>query len=143
MAQATRQAAAYETQTENGWAVGFLLFASIIMVIVGLFHFFAGLAAVIEDEFLVIEGDYAYEVDVTLWGFAHIILGLLVAAAGALLIAGKTWALIVALVLTCISMVGSFLSIPNNAAWSLMIIGLDVGIIWAITTQLRLEPEAR
>jgi hypothetical protein len=126
----------YSPEPENGWAVGFLLFASVLMVVIGLFHFFAGLAAVISGDFLVVEDDYAYEIDVTVWGIAHMILGLLIAAAGALLVSGKTWPLIVALVLATISAVGGFLSIPNNSAWAILIIALDIGVIWAVTREL-------
>jgi hypothetical protein len=121
--------------------VGFLLFAAIMMVIVGLFHFFAGLVAVIENDFLVIDGAYAYEVDVTVWGIVHMIGGLIVVAAGALLLSGKTWALILALVMATISAIGAFLSIPNDEAWALVILALDIGVIWAITTQLKRGPE--
>jgi hypothetical protein len=42
----------------------------------------------------------------------------------------------VALVLATISAVGGFLSIPNNSAWAILIIALDIGVIWAVTREL-------
>jgi hypothetical protein len=126
----------YSPEPESAWAAGFLLFAAVVMVIVGLFHFFAGLAAVISNDFLIVDGDYAYEVDVTAWGIAHMILGGVITVAGALLLSERTWALIVALILASISAVSGFLSIPNNSAWAILIVALDIGVIWAITTTL-------
>jgi hypothetical protein len=133
----------YSPEPESGWAVGFLLFAAVLMVVIGLFHFFAGFAAVISGDFLVVDGDYAYEVDVTLWGIAHMILGVVITAAGGLLLAEKTWALVVALILASISAIGSFLSIPNNSDWAILIIALDIGVIWAVTTTLAAQRRAR
>jgi hypothetical protein len=133
----------YSPEPESGWAAGFLLFAAVVMVIVGLFHFFAGLAAVISNDFLVVEGDYAYEVDVTAWGIGHMILGVVVTVAGGLLLSERTWALIVALVMASISAITGFLSIPNNSAWAIVIVALDIGVIWAVTATLAAQRKAR
>jgi hypothetical protein len=137
--QSADEAPAYLQRTEpapaaRGWAEGFILFASIMMIIVGLFHAFFGLAYLFSGEFLVVEDGYTYAVDTTVWGIVHFILGSLVLAAGCLLFSGKRWAMIVGIVFAAVSVLTSFLSIPYHPAWSLVIIALSIGTIWALAT---------
>jgi hypothetical protein len=137
--QSTNEAPAYLQKTEpapsgSGWAEGFILFGSIMMIIVGLFHAFFGLAYLFSGEFLVVEDNYTYAVDTTIWGIVHFILGSLVLAAGCLLFAGKRWASLVGIVFMAVSVLTSFLSIPYHPVWSVVIIALGIGTIWALAT---------
>ena len=60
----------------SGWTIGFVVFAAVMMVLVGTFQVIAGIAAIFEDEFFVVGPNYVYDVDVTAWGWIHLILGL-------------------------------------------------------------------
>jgi hypothetical protein len=51
-----------------GWAVGFTLFAAIMMIMVGAWQALAGLVAIFENEFYVATRSYLYELDATTWG---------------------------------------------------------------------------
>jgi hypothetical protein len=64
------------------WARGFAVLAAIMMVVIGVLHAIAGLAAIFENEFYVVGANYAFQLDVTAWGWVHLLLGVLVAAAG-------------------------------------------------------------
>ena len=66
----------------SGWTVGGLTFASTMMVLIGIFQAFAGLMAIIDDEFFVVTQNYAFDLDVTAWGWIHLILGIVIAWAG-------------------------------------------------------------
>ena len=83
----------------SGWAVGFILFAAIMMIMVGIFQALQGLIAIFENEFYVATRNYLFQFDATTWGWIHLILGLLVAFAGYGLLSGKTWARVVAITL--------------------------------------------
>ena len=65
----------------SGWAIGFTLFAAIMMLMTGMFHALAGLVAIFENEFYVSTRDYLFQFDATSWGWIHL-LRLLVAFAG-------------------------------------------------------------
>ena len=117
----------------NGLAMGIILFASIGMMILGLFHGFFGLAGILSGTFLVTDTEYPYEVDSTWWGIWHLFLGGVVLTAGCLLFSGKPWAMIVALVVAVVSGVDAFLSIPYHPLWSILILAFSIGVIWAIT----------
>jgi hypothetical protein len=44
----------------SGWAVGGVVFAATIMLVVGTFQIIAGLVAIIDDQFYVVGRDYTF-----------------------------------------------------------------------------------
>ena len=119
-------------QQTTSWAVGFILFAAIMMIMTGFFQVLAGLVAIFENEFYVATRNYLFQFDATSWGWIHLLVGLLVAFAGWSLLSGRTWARALAITLAVLSAVANFLFIPYYPFWSLLIITLDVFVIWAI-----------
>jgi hypothetical protein len=117
----------------SGWVVGGITFASTMMVLIGIFQAFAGLAAIINDDFFVVTKNYAFDLDVSAWGWIHLILGIVVACAGFALWAGKTWAAVTAIALAMLSAIANFFFIPYYPFWSLLVIALNVWVIWALT----------
>jgi hypothetical protein len=124
-------------QATSGWAVGFILFAAIMMIMVGIFQALQGLVAIFENEFYVATRNYLFEFDATAWGWIHLLIGLLVAFAGWGLLSGRTWARMVAITLAVLSAIANFLFIPYYPFWSLLIIAVDVFVIWAIAAHGR------
>jgi hypothetical protein len=116
----------------SGWAVGFILFAAIMMMMTGVFQALAGLIAIFENEFYVATRNYLFKFDATTWGWIHLILGVIVALAGWGLLSGRTWARAVGITLALLSAIANFLFIPYYPFWSLLIIALDVFVIWAL-----------
>jgi hypothetical protein len=121
------------TREVSGSTVGFVVFAGVMMMLIGTFHAFTGLAAIIQNEFFVVGRNYAYELDVTAWGWLHLIFGVIVAAAGYGVFSGATWARVVGITLAAISAVGNFFFIPYQPVWAILIIALDVLVIAALT----------
>jgi hypothetical protein len=69
--------------------------------------------------------------------------GIVLVIAGAGLMTGNVLARIVAIVLATLSVLGSFYSIPYYPVWSIMMIVLGIGVIWALTVHGNdLSPEA-
>ena len=124
-------------QATSGWAVGFILFAGIMMIMVGIWQALQGLIAIFENEFYVATRNYLFEFDATAWGWIHLLIGLLVAFAGWGLLSGRTWARVVAITLAVLSAIANFLFIPYYPFWSLLIIAVDVFVIWAIAAHGR------
>jgi hypothetical protein len=117
---------------QSGWAVGGVVFAAMMMVMIGLFQFFQGLAAIINDEFFVSLPNYAFELDLTAWGWIHLILGVILVASGLFLFAGSAVAGAVAMALAGISALSNFFFIPYYPFWSIVMIALAVYVMWAI-----------
>jgi hypothetical protein len=117
----------------SGWAVGFILFAAIMMIMVGVFQALQGLIAIFENEFYVATRNYLFQFDATTWGWIHLVIGLLVAFAGYGLLSGKTWARLLAITLAALSATANFLFVPYYPFWSLLLVTLNILVIWAIT----------
>jgi hypothetical protein len=117
----------------SGWAVGGITFAGVIMIILGIFQAIAGLVAIFDDNFYVVAENYTFDIDTTGWGWIHLILGVLVAATGFALLGRRPWAGIVTIMLAALSAISNFFFIPYYPFWSLLMIGLAIWIIWAVT----------
>ncbi len=118
---------------ESGWTNGFIVFAGLMLMLIGSFHAFTGLAAIVENEYFVVGPNYLYEVDVTAWGWLHLIFGLIVVGAGFGIFSGATWARVVGITIAVVSAIGNFFWIPYQPVWAILIIALDVLVIAALS----------
>jgi hypothetical protein len=131
--------ATYETRDQSdsgevsGWAIGAVAFAGTIMVLAGVFQALAGLVAIFNDEFYVVARNYTFDLDVTAWGWIHLIIGLLVLATGMGLFARATWAGVAAILICMLAALSNFFFIPYYPIWALVVIGLNIWVIWALT----------
>ena len=129
---AQRESASEEREV-SGWSTGGLVFAATLLIIVGTFQAIQGLAAIFEDEFFVLTPNYVFDLDVTAWGWIHLLLGITLAVAGWALFDRRPWAGVFAITLASLSAVANFFYIPYYPWWSLLVIALDIWIIWALT----------
>jgi hypothetical protein len=126
----------YEPRQEeqvSGWALGGIAFAATMLTLAGVFQTIAGLVAIFNDEFYVVARNYTFDLDVSAWGWIHVVLGILLLVTGFALFSRRTWAGVTALVLAGVSAVANFFFIPYYPIWSLVVIGLDIWVIWALT----------
>jgi hypothetical protein len=129
---APQSRSAGRAQATSTWAVGFILFAGIMMVMAGFFQAFSGLVALFENEFYLATRNYLFQFDATSWGWIHLLLGIVVAAAGFAVMAGRTWGRVVGITLAMLSALANFAFIPYYPFWAITIIALDIFVIWAL-----------
>ena len=121
----------------TGW-VGWVAFAGVMMTILGTFHVIDGLVAIFKDEyFLVGKSGLVVNVDYTVWGWIHLIIGLIAIAVGLGLMAGNMLARIVGVIIAVISATLNLLFIGAYPVWSTIIIAVDVIVIYAIVVHGR------
>ncbi len=113
--------------------MGGIAFAATMLVLIGVFQTLAGLVAIFNDEFYVVAQNYTFDLDVSAWGWIHLLVGLAVLATGLGLFGRRPWAGVAAIVLCMLSALINFFFIPYYPIWSLLVIGLDVWVIWALT----------
>jgi hypothetical protein len=137
--QSATQSAAQPVKptTKDNWALGVVVFAGCMMMMIGIFQMIQGIAAIIKDEFFVATPRYAFEFDVTAWGWIHLVMGLVLIFAGYLIFAGLTLARAIGITAAALSAIANFMSLPHYPVWSLLIIALDVAVIWALTVYMR------
>jgi hypothetical protein len=117
------------------WVSGGVLFAAVLMLCNGILAVLQGIAAVAEDDVYARIGSYVYEMDLTGWGWIHIILGALVAIIGAGLLKAAPWARFAGIFFASLSLIAQFLFLPYAPVWSVIMMAIDVFIIWALASR--------
>jgi hypothetical protein len=121
----------------TGW-VGWIVFAAVMLIMIGLLHAIEGFVALFKDSYyLVRSSGLVVNVDYTGWGWVHLILGLAIAATGAALFTGRMWARVVGVGLAALSIVANFGFSSAYPIWSLIIVAVDVLVIYALTVHGR------
>jgi hypothetical protein len=113
-----------------------VIFAAVMMVILGSLNFFYGLAAVLNDEVVVVGGHGAIIADLTTWGWLTLILGVILVLTGFRLSEGRggwpRWAAVFFVAVNAIEQVWIF---PAAPLWAFIVIVLDVIIIYNLTAR--------
>jgi hypothetical protein len=116
----------------TGW-VGWIVFAAVMMMVIGSLHAIEGLVAIFKDSYyLVGQSGLVLSADYTAWGWTHLIFGILVAVAGVALMSGRTWARTVGVIVAVISLWGNFAFTSAYPVWSVIVIALDILVIYAL-----------
>lgn len=116
----------------TGW-VGWIWFAGVVLVTIGLFNAISGLVAVFSPDSLVGVTEAGVVVlDVSAWGWIHLIIGILLVLTGFALLSGRGWARMVAIVLVVLNAVAQFTTLQVTPWWSIITILLDVFVLWAL-----------
>jgi hypothetical protein len=119
------------------WAIGWITFAAIMMVIQGIWWILAGLVAVFDDTFFVVTEEYVFQFDASTWGWIHLGVGVVLLAAGAALFTGAVWARVIGVIVATLAMVVAFAWLPWYPIWALLFIVVSGAVIWALTAHGR------
>lgn len=113
---------------------GWMLFASMMVLMAGVYHAMVGLVALFNSGFyLVGPNDLLVQVDFTAYGWTHLVIGALAIATAIGLMVGQSWARAVGVALALVSAVISLAFLPAFPILSTIVIALDVLVIYAIT----------
>ena len=118
----------------GGWfSSGIIAFAALMMMLLGSLHVISGFARLFEDDhFVVDKSGLIVEVDYTVWGVVHLVIGVTMVMAGWGLFFRRTWARVVTVVVAFVSALVNWAFLPSYPPWYALMIGLDVLIIWAV-----------
>jgi hypothetical protein len=116
----------------SGWAVGFIMFAAFLMMLMGGFHAFTGLVGIIDDAFYESPREYFTDFSASTWGWVQLVVGIVVFLAGIALLSGALWARIVAVLIALGSALINFAFLPYYPVWSIIMIAISIGVLWAV-----------
>ena len=112
----------------NGW----IAFAGIMLFMAGMFGAIDGLVAIIHDQVFLITDDQIILLDLTAWGWVHLIVGSLAMVTGLSVMSGQLWAVILGIFLAMASATTQLLFITVFPLWSLAIIAIDILVIYGL-----------
>jgi hypothetical protein len=120
-------------RTSSGW-VGWVVFAAVIAITMGAFEAIEGLVAIFKDQYyLVPSTGLVVSVDYTVWGWVHLIIGVVSILAGIALLQGRSWSRIVVIVLAGLSALVNLGFLSAYPIWATLVIAFDVIVIYALT----------
>lgn len=117
-----------ERSTARGWAV----FAAVMLLVIGGLDFFYGLAAVLNNEVVIVGGHGVVIADITTWGWITLILGLVLALTGAGLLGGYSAARWSAVFLIAVGAILALPWFPAAPLWTILIVTLSVIVIYQL-----------
>lgn len=115
----------------TGW-VGWVFFASLMMLLVGGFQIIAGLVGIFKDDFYVVTSSHLVAFNVSTWGWIHMLLGLVILLGGLALLNGATWARMLGIFLAFLSLFANMAFLNAYPWWSILIITIDVLVIYSL-----------
>lgn len=118
----------------SGWT-GWIYFAGFMMILMGLLQGVAGLAALLNSDWLLVTERALIAFDFTTWGWIHLLLGVLIFSAGLAVMNGAVWARTVGVVIAILSIVANLAYANTYPIWAIAIVVIDVLVIYALTVR--------
>jgi hypothetical protein len=115
----------------DGGGYGLVLFASVLLVMVGCFNLIYGIAAVANAHVFTANAHYVFG-SLNSWGWITLIIGVLQLLAAAGVVAGNQWARWFGVAVLGLSAIEQMFFIPAYPFWSLMIIAVDVVALYGL-----------
>jgi hypothetical protein len=126
-----------QTARPSSW-LGMVIFSGVILMLLGSFQLIEGVVAIVRDDYYITTSSgLAFDVDYTVWGVFHAMLGLLTMAAGVGVFLGQTWARVVGIGIAALSALGNLLFLPAYPFWCTVVIAVDVLVIYALAVHGR------
>ncbi|MEU8654353.1 hypothetical protein [Streptomyces sp. NPDC048737] len=114
------------------WAAGLMVFAAVMLALVGVLDVFRGIMAIAEDDVFLTTRNYVFEFDLTGWGWIHLALGVVAVIVSVGLFQASTWARVAGVAIAGLVVIANFLSLPYYPVWSIVMITMSGFVIWAL-----------
>ena len=108
--------------------------AGALMLTSALLTFLVGVFALAADNLVVSGPGYQYTFQLSGWGWANILTGMVLAGAAVAVFVNAPWARAAAIIVTSLAIVVTFLWMPYYPTGAIVLIALDIVVIWGVAT---------
>jgi hypothetical protein len=126
------QAPREERPPRGGERSTWIAFAGVMMLILGALDVIWGIAAIANNEIVVVGGHGVIVFDISTWGWVQLVLAALIGLTGLGLLVGNTAARWVGVFLLAFNAVMQVVWFPAAPLWALLIIALDCVLIYQL-----------
>jgi hypothetical protein len=120
---------------------GWLLFASIMLILAGVYNLIWGIAAVAKSSVFVDNVRLVFG-NLNTWGWIYLILGILEICAGFGVLSRSQWARWFGIVMASLAAILAFFYIWAYPGWAILLITLDVLVVYGLAAYGAREPGA-
>jgi hypothetical protein len=131
MMPTTTPAAGQARRHQKGHGYGLVLFASVLLVVIGCFNVIYGIAAIANSDVFAANAHYVFA-NLSTWGWITLIIGALQLLAAAGVLAGNQLARWFGVAVIGLSAIDQMFFIPAYPFWSLTIIAMDIVALWGL-----------
>ena len=115
----------------SGW-VGWVLFAGVLLMVSGVVQAIYGLGTLLSNDFLLVTAQRAVVVNVTAWGWVHLLGGLFLVAAGYSVMNGNAFGRIFAVIFTSLALIANISYVSAFPIWTLLLVIVDILVLYAL-----------
>ena len=119
------------SQVAEGRGYGLLIFASVLLLVVGFWNVIQGISAIAQSRVFIGGAHYVFG-DLRVWGWIALIFGVLQLVAGVGVLIGNQLARWFAVVVLALNAIDQMFFIPAYPFWSLTIIAMDVVALYGL-----------
>ncbi|WP_338897115.1 hypothetical protein WBG99_16990 [Streptomyces sp. TG1A-60] len=131
---ASRETPTSGKEPGSSWALGGMVFAGVLMMVIGVMGILNGIAGIATDDVYTNIGDYVFEFSLTAWGWIHLVIGLAVLTVGWGVLQGRDWARAMGIALASLFAIAYFMFLPYAPVWSTICIAIAVFVMWSLAT---------
>jgi hypothetical protein len=128
---AMRPAESGDETYEQGRGYGLIVFASVLLFILGFFNMIYGIAGIARSQVFVANAHYVFG-DLRAWGWVTLILAILQFVAGGAILLGNQLARWFGVAVIALNAIEQMLDIQSYPFWSVIIIAVDVVALYAL-----------
>lgn len=135
MAKTVPTGATPQSGRARGEPSGWIVFAATMLFMVGMFDAIWGLGALLNDQVVTVGGRGVIVWDITVWGWVHLLVGLVMIATSVGLFMMKGFARWLGIFFAALSAILQVGVLPAFPIWALIVIALDVVVIYQLTAR--------
>ena len=129
----------YETDYSTKGTVADLTasFAGVLLIVTALMDILQGASAIANDELYSAGSDYLYDFDMDVWGWIHVVLGVVALAVAVGILTRTGWGQVGGIIVAGLGILTNFAALPHYPLWALVVIAFYALVIWSLSTQMK------
>ncbi|MGY2702359.1 MULTISPECIES: DUF7144 family membrane protein [unclassified Nocardioides] len=112
-------------------------FAGVLLIVVALLDILQGASAIANDDLYSQGSDYLYKFDMDVWGWVHVVLGVISIAVAVGIIRRVGWGQLGGMIVAGLGILTNFAALPHYPIWSVIVIAFYALVMWSLSVQMK------